>query len=81
MNGLVHPDDMIKYIRMHHRDILRMVKADRMLKPKTKKWIGLLERILLGMNDLLIAVMSKPNPKEVEVVCRSTCDETGAWVV
>ena len=81
MNVFMHPDEMVEIVRMHHGDILRLVEIERMLEPIPRKSPGLLERLLLGMSDLLTAVRSKPRPKEVEVVCRSTCDETGAWVV
>ena len=77
MNGLMHPNNMVDYARKHHNDVLRLVEAERVLKSKPEIWLGLSERILSGMNDLMKAIRLQAIPKERKVVCRSTCDGEG----
>ena len=81
MNWSMHPDDMLDYARKHHEKLLRLVETERILEPQSSISFSLRERILICMNDLMIALRLRARTTEDEVVNRASCDEAGMCII
>lgn len=74
MIELMHPDELLDYAREHHQHLLRLVETDRVLSNSSSNRLKLRERILMGLNGLLVSLKLGARSTEVEVDSPSTCE-------
>lgn len=72
MIELMHPDELLDYAREHHQHLLRLVETDRVLSNSSSNRLKLRERILMGLNGLLVSL--KLGARSTEVDSPSTCE-------
>jgi hypothetical protein len=81
MIELMHPDEILAFAREHQNELLRLVETERVLKTVPQRKRGLIERMLLWINDVVIVFKPQTNPEDVEVICQPSSGGSGVCIV